>query len=409
MEADDLLLRFETWQKEVRREVERQGRNAQALNIILIVGALVAGVQAQLLSGTLALDPESHRARRCNRYGFLGLIVEIAGTFFGAVNAVKLQSMAQKGTRALDRMEECKGGIKIVMKIAKRRSLMLPSSPNSSCLQTPSSPVGRFRDSNINPGDESPIFQSQRFRESNVDNTGQSFTSYTMHPHEDPIGTEHQLEVCEDIVKAMNEVLLLIRNEPPRALLTGIDTLIDRVHSIKYYEDTGVQPADEVGRKEVLTAGNQLVYIQLPGRNKGMYHLETLPLEGLSLVMMAIGVLLLEVSIILFISLRTDILGNSFWAYCVFFLALATIYGVLPFVPSIYRAAFFIAEFLGRLIYRGHANPATALGAKTIQYSAVENSPDQSACLKADLMLQHPPAVRTNDKSRPALARPSFS
>ncbi|KAH6891744.1 hypothetical protein BKA70DRAFT_846683 [Coprinopsis sp. MPI-PUGE-AT-0042] len=65
-----------------------------------------------------------------------------------------------------------------------------------------------------------------------------------------------------------------------------------------------------------------------------MYRLETLPLEGLSLVMMAIGVLLLEVSIILFISLRTDILGNSFWAYCVFFLALATIYGVLPFVPS---------------------------------------------------------------------------
>ncbi|KAH6903146.1 hypothetical protein BKA70DRAFT_1301688 [Coprinopsis sp. MPI-PUGE-AT-0042] len=127
MDAEDLILHFERWQSEVRREVERQGRYSRALNSILIVvrkahgvgsrpdtdpgsqGAFIAGVQGQLLSITLELDPAALKAQACNYIGFVGLIAEVAGTFFGAANAVKLQLKAQRGAQALDRMEGCKG------------------------------------------------------------------------------------------------------------------------------------------------------------------------------------------------------------------------------------------------------------------------------------------------------------
>jgi hypothetical protein len=37
MDAEDIMVFFEKWQNKVRREVERQGRYSQALNIILVV------------------------------------------------------------------------------------------------------------------------------------------------------------------------------------------------------------------------------------------------------------------------------------------------------------------------------------------------------------------------------------
>jgi hypothetical protein len=90
---------------------------------------LVASVQIQLLALTLGLDPTAPRAQACNIIGFLGLAAEIAGTFFGAANAVKLQLRAQRGTQGLDRMEECKANLKVIMKYIARNSVHLPTSP----------------------------------------------------------------------------------------------------------------------------------------------------------------------------------------------------------------------------------------------------------------------------------------
>ncbi|KAH6903149.1 hypothetical protein BKA70DRAFT_1301696 [Coprinopsis sp. MPI-PUGE-AT-0042] len=359
MDSEDLILRFEQWQNEVRREVERQGRYSQALNSILIVGAFIAGVQGQLLSVTLELDPNTVRARACNLISFLGLVTEIAGTFFGAVNAVKLQLKAQRGTRALDRMEECKGSMKFVMKfIAKKRAMVPPNLPktdppkpsssqaSSSSADGPSEPQDRRSLADeLNLADADFTIGHPQSTATNIVYFANDFgfitsglnRGYLNYHGVNATGREDRLEHCTNIIDTLNQVVLLLGYKPSWTLLSGIDAT---VHAIRTYEATGQLSPDEEGREKWWTMRRRsLRCIDLPADVPDS-PLEKISLEMVSLVAMGFGVLCLAVSIIIFAAARTDILGNQVWATCVAVLLVITLFSVLPFVPSRFVHAF---------------------------------------------------------------------
>ncbi|KAH6891743.1 hypothetical protein BKA70DRAFT_1571888 [Coprinopsis sp. MPI-PUGE-AT-0042] len=369
MDAEDVLLRFEQWQNEVRREVERQGRYAQALNSILIVGAFIAGVQGQLLTEMLELDPTTLRARTCNLISFLGLVLEVTGTFFGAVNAVKLQFRAQRGTRALDCMEECKGSLNIVVKyIAKwraqrnaeaqadsRKGMAEPSPP-----PTPNSFARPGEIATLISSVEDSVASPRRSREvsffsgGNITITGGSFIMNHTNMDSRPVNAEVQLEICENIIEGMRRLAVVFGHETPRLLLAGIDTIIDQVHSIKDGEDNGTQLTDE-NNHEKLATGNQLKHVHLPAHKKCPSPLEKVSLEIVSLVAMGLGVLCLAVSIILFAGARRDVLGNEIWATCLAVLTAITLFSALPFIP-----ARFVDMFMRHGRVKSQANGADA-------------------------------------------------
>ncbi|KAH6891748.1 hypothetical protein BKA70DRAFT_1326007 [Coprinopsis sp. MPI-PUGE-AT-0042] len=365
IETEDLVVRFEQWQNEVGNEVERQRRYSQALNSILIVGAFIAGVQGQLLSEMLRLDPASLTARTCNLISFLGLVLEIAGTFFGAVNAVKLQLRAQRGTRALDCMEGCKGSLKIVVKYlakvhAQRRNAEPPADANNGMAEpSPNSPqpsppsdssasnaLIRFgltvppdiptdNENPISPSSTSGIIPPSVFNVNsgpvNFNIVGGNMMNY--HWDSRSISAEVPIEICESIIEGMKQLVVVFGHQTPRILLSAIDSIIDQVYSTRDGEDKGAQPTDEGDSKGRLAVGNRLKYVCLPVPDKQRSPLEKVSLEIVSLVAMGLGVLCLAVSIILFAAARADVLGNKVWATCVSALLTVTLFSVLPFVP----------------------------------------------------------------------------
>ncbi|KAH6909170.1 hypothetical protein BKA70DRAFT_1277687 [Coprinopsis sp. MPI-PUGE-AT-0042] len=383
MDSSDLLLRFEQWQNGVRREVERQGRYAQALNSVLIVGAFIAGVQGQLLSEIIDLDSKAFRARSCNLISFLGLVVEVAGTFFGAANAVKLQLRAQRGTRALDCMEECKASLKIIVKYIAKNQAQLHASPSKaeahasstkdvaepSPVPTPTShapsphrhqyrqkiaPDDTASNTSTLPDRDPVSKESEKANWIAADTVNIHGGSFFMvmgdnHAYWDtkPASAEVQLEICEKIIEAMERLTVLLGHEAPEPLLFAIDAIIGEVHSIVGdSEDNGARRTDENGHEEKLASGNELKYVQLPAHHKHWSPLEKVSLEIVSLVAMGFGVLCLAVSIILFAAARSDVLGNSVWVTCLSALLTVTLISVLPFVP---------VHFVGASVHSGRA------------------------------------------------------
>ncbi|KAH6891745.1 hypothetical protein BKA70DRAFT_1325995 [Coprinopsis sp. MPI-PUGE-AT-0042] len=304
MDAQDLILRYEQWQNAVGREVERQERCLQALSHMLAVGALIAGVQAQFLSVTLDLGPDADLARSCNGFGILGLVIEVLGTFYGVPNLFVLQRSLQRAKRALDRMEECKGNVKVLMKyIAKRREMPLPDPPGPSALQTPSnSPTSESHNNlPLNSVDGNPIPEYQKVWSNIVDASSTVALQHTVHYHTDSdlTGTNNQLR---NISKILREVVS-IGYHPPRELLTGIATVLERVHSITGCEDTGAQSSGESDRLvDLLTARSQrrpsswiAWFIQILVPN----------------FIMSLGVSCLLFSILCYVVARLDFLGQE--------------------------------------------------------------------------------------------------
>ncbi|KAH6903150.1 hypothetical protein BKA70DRAFT_1301700 [Coprinopsis sp. MPI-PUGE-AT-0042] len=359
IETEDLVVRFEQWQNEVGNEVERQRRYSQALNSILIVGAFIAGVQGQLLSEMLRLDPASLTARTCNLISFLGLVLEIAGTFFGAVNARSVERERLIAWRG------CKGSLKIVVKYlakvhAQRRNAEPPADANNGMAEpSPDSPqpsppsdlsasnaLIRFgltvppdiptdNENPISPSSTSGIIPPSVFNVNsgpvNFNIVGGNMMNY--HWDSRSISAEVPIEICESIIEGMKQLVVVFGHQTPRILLSAIDSIIDQVYSTKDGEDKGAQPTDEGDSKGRLAVGNRLKYVCLPVPDKQRSPLEKVSLEIVSLVAMGLGVLCLAVSIILFAAARADVLGNKVWATCVSALLTVTLFSVLPFVP----------------------------------------------------------------------------
>ncbi|KAH6903147.1 hypothetical protein BKA70DRAFT_1301689 [Coprinopsis sp. MPI-PUGE-AT-0042] len=311
MDAQDLILRYEKWQNAVRMEVEFQEGSLQALSPMLAVGALIAGVQAQFLSLTLEiLELNDPWTGWCNRVGMFGLFAEVLGTFCGAINVFYFQRRVRRAKQALDRMEECKGNVKVLMKyIAKRREMPLPDPPGPSALQTPSnSPTSEsHNDLPLNLVDKNPIPQYQQSWSNIVNADSTVAVQHTVHYHTDSDLTsmENQLDICRNISRILREVVL-IGYHPPRQLLTGIDTVIERVHSITGCDsDTGAQPSSGKSDRlvDLLTARSQ----RRPPPSIAWFLL-----DAVSKSMMFLGVSCLLMSMLLYGLARVDFLGLMF-------------------------------------------------------------------------------------------------
>lgn len=82
--------------------------------------SFIAGVQAQIISFTLQLPPLA-LGRSANFFAFLGLILEITGTFLGAIHTLFLQRKIEDGARVVVSMTQCQADLKIIAKVVQRK------------------------------------------------------------------------------------------------------------------------------------------------------------------------------------------------------------------------------------------------------------------------------------------------
>ena len=88
--------------------------------MVNLQASFIAGVQAQIISFTLQLPPLA-LGRSANFFAFLGLILEITGTFLGAIHTLFLQTKIEKGTRVIVSMTQCQADLKIIVKFLQRK------------------------------------------------------------------------------------------------------------------------------------------------------------------------------------------------------------------------------------------------------------------------------------------------
>jgi hypothetical protein len=335
---------------------------------------LVAGVQAQLLSITLGLDPAASGARECYYVGLIGLLTEITGTFCGGLHLWHLQRWEQRGKQALDYMEECKANLKITMKYVARNSVQLhchtsPPNPRDAKLKGGASspreddlmedgepsilplprrtPLPRVEHprgfaSNLPPNFEDPNEPSHsigqpnavhhtgntRWNCENFINSGRDIQSNYMYGDITLFDAEDHVETCKTIVGAVKHIITLFGQEAPKPLLVGIDSVIGRVYSIKNEKGEAEQPSKGNGPDATVTE-SQLKYVQLPTPNK-----QVLPFERVALNAMAFGVPCLQASITLFAVARIDALGAKVGVLClgVGVISMITICFLFPFI-----------------------------------------------------------------------------
>jgi len=115
--------------------VQKHQKAADSLNMLIIVGAFIAGVQGQLLQITLGF-PAGPLTKTCNTVALVGLAFEVAGVFFGALAAVAMRRTAQDGTDVTKLMTTCRDELLNVLMHAEKNveidlKLATPSSPRS--------------------------------------------------------------------------------------------------------------------------------------------------------------------------------------------------------------------------------------------------------------------------------------
>jgi hypothetical protein len=71
-------------------------------NVYLFQAAFIAGIQAQIITFTLTLPSDSTVGRISNVFAFVGLMLDVIGTFLGVIHAVLLQRRIQDNTLLLN-------------------------------------------------------------------------------------------------------------------------------------------------------------------------------------------------------------------------------------------------------------------------------------------------------------------
>ena len=258
-------------------------------------------------------------ARVANFIAFLGLVLEISGTFLGALHMLLLQRKVAYVTNITNNLAETKGDLKIVIKAIQRQE---PASEQASLAQPRRSPPAQSRDTDAKGG----FFSYAK----NVTISGGVFNQMQMNHIVDSITEPDDLEE-----RAMN-----IRN-----IMDGMDSyhqnlapplLIDKIHEL-----VGKVLATKRGVNIILHHNTVLTIGQVKPAVRFMVTYGNIPS-----ISMAGGVACLALSTILLAAgSQSDVLGPEVWIAC-----LLTMMGVvtLSFLPT--RSAFYLITDLAWII-----------------------------------------------------------
>jgi len=83
------------------------------VNALIAVSAFIAGVQTQIISFTLPLE-QTTLARGVNTVAFVGLVLDVVGTFLGVIHAIVLQRRIKANTSILNSMAQVESNLKVI-------------------------------------------------------------------------------------------------------------------------------------------------------------------------------------------------------------------------------------------------------------------------------------------------------
>ena len=89
--------------------------SSQILRGLSFQAAFIAGVQSQVVSFSMGL-PQSQIANATNALGFVGLLLDVIGTFLGVIHAIVLQRRIKENTAVLHAMTQITTSMKAIQK-----------------------------------------------------------------------------------------------------------------------------------------------------------------------------------------------------------------------------------------------------------------------------------------------------
>jgi hypothetical protein len=326
IDADDIVFSVEEWSNRIQETIDGDKATIEAVHTLMVVvrlmnstvlwfyvnmwlggpkAAFIAGVQAQIIAFTLGLEP-SRLKKEANFFAFLGLILEIAGTFLGAIHSILLQRRSKGNTDSHNRITQFKADVKVILKWhAKKRS-------QNEHEQEPAST--RHRMGSLE------VFSNVQ----NVSITGGSFmvTAPTVAVSDNRDDYRERLQRVESL---MNE----IRHYPwSRSQGYIVNAIMKIVHELSPPSQGPLQPQPIV----MYGASTEGDLKSVPAVVRRMFALGNIPLYS-----MAVGVVFLAISTILLAAASANTVGSAVWVTCVGVLVGIMILSFLPlrYFPSL--------------------------------------------------------------------------
>jgi len=114
------LERWTTW---TQHDIDSDKTIVDTVNALIAVAAFIAGVQGQIIFFSLSLD-QTMLGRATNVLGFVGLVLDVIGTFLGVIHAIILQRRIKGNTAVLSAITQTTN---ILQAIQKHRDDATPS------------------------------------------------------------------------------------------------------------------------------------------------------------------------------------------------------------------------------------------------------------------------------------------
>jgi len=266
--------------------------------------AFIAEVQDQVIAFTLDLAPSGLK-KGANFFAFLGLILEISGTFLGAIHSILLQRRSKDNTNSHNRITQLKADVKVILKWhAKKRSQN--EHEQEAALTRPR--MGSLE-----------VFSNVR----SVSITGGSFvvTAPTVAVSDN---RDDYMKRLQRVVSLMNEI-----RRYPWSLSQGyiVNAIMKIVHELSPPSQGSLQPQPNVYGES--TEGDLR---SVPAVVRRMFALGNIPLYS-----MAVGVVFLAISTIFLAAASSNTVGSAVWVACVSVLIGIMVLSFLPlrYFPSL--------------------------------------------------------------------------
>jgi hypothetical protein len=107
------LERWSTW---TQHDIEADKAIVDTVNALIAVAAFIAGVQSSIILLTITLE-QTPLGRATNTVAFVGLVLDVVGTFLGVIHAIVLQRRIKENTAVLTAMTQVNTTLKAVQNL----------------------------------------------------------------------------------------------------------------------------------------------------------------------------------------------------------------------------------------------------------------------------------------------------
>lgn len=244
-----------------------------------------------MIAFTLELEP-SNTMRYANLFAFLGLVLEIAGTFLGAFHSILLQKRVRNNTDSLNRITQFSADVKVILKWYRKKH-----SQDEQDAATARRRMGSME-----------VF-------SNIQNVSISGASFVVSSPTDPMNDSR-----EDYKERLQRVESLLNQMHLYPFSRSQTYIVDAI--MKIVHDLALPSQNPPSKHVTLHRASMDVNLKsFPAVVRPMFAYGNIPLYS-----MAIGVAFLAASTVLLSVASSDRIGSRVWEIC-----LAVLLGVLVF------------------------------------------------------------------------------